>query len=492
VVEDHQRRIAAKRIAQRLAYPHYVSHPNTETGQEELHPDSLWCAVDVPDSRASGWVYQRLAHIRRVADIEEGDRLAGKGKVTITQEAYLQEPRGGRSVKRPDRDLVCGAAARAAQLKAVRARLADVNAQLRSKQRALAEAEAARKAALDRKALAEALLKLPDEREILAQYALELESATAAATAAKTAYEGLAAQEEEWERASNAYTRREQELVGQEKELRSKVQEVENRIAAATRGYNTTEAALNRFRAQTPALPELPPDVLADFQSQNLSADHYVNEVSKHETELAALALPEHEIPEDLYRREQEKLVYIQGQLTAMKERAEQQEDLYHRAQADFERHVVHLFDVLMSKHFRDYCKLASGRGSVQVMHDNEDHWALNVSVGYHGKTPEPLEVAPLSSGERIFTGLYMVLSALRAADAEPILVLDELFGTLSPGHALLTAQRLRETGVQTFIAAPDIHPNVLPAMDAVWRFYPKADDADYAPPVVIGAGAGA
>lgn len=98
----------------------------------------------------------------------------------------------------------------------------------------------------------------------------------------------------------------------------------------------------------------------------------------------------------------------------------------------------------------------------------------------------EPLEVAPLSTGERIFTGLYMVLSALRADDAEPLLILDELFGTLDKANGLLVLQRLRETGAQSFVAAADANPSVLPALDAVWRFYPKAENAELAPPIVI------
>lgn len=487
VVDNHAQYVPAKRIAQDLHYRFYVSRPNPHEGTQP-HPDSLWHAVVVTNESAVGWVYSRLAHIRRVDSIAEGDRLAEQGVVTITREAYLQEPRGGRSVWRPDHELVCGQTARSARLRSIREQLQRLEANLISDRAALHGAEERRSEAQRLLEQAKAIASLPQEREHLAELVAAYEKQALAAAAAESVYATTAAQESSWDEQAQQYTRRESELASQERDMSGRLAEAANRLSSANRGYNTTHAAIQRFRAETPELPELDEDARVVFDADDLPSDQYEQQIREREAELAKLPAQERDIPEDLYLRERTRLSHSDGELTSMRARIQDQEELFRRAQHDFEEHVTHLFSTRMARHFRDYCKYANGRGNVQLMHDADDHWALNVSVGYHGKPMEPLEIAPLSTGERIFTGLYMVLSALRAADAEPLLILDELFGTLDKANGLLVLQRLRETGAQSFVAAADANPAVLPALDAVWRFYPKAENAQYAPQIVIQA----
>jgi chromosome segregation ATPase len=487
IVDDHAQRVAAKRIAQSSRYRFYVSGPNPAIGSGH-HRDSLWNVVSVSDERAAGWVYERLAQIRRVETIEEGDELAGRGIVTITREAYLQERRGGRSVWRPDGDLVCGQNARLLRLRSVRAQLGALRAQLAEERSALQDAEGDRARARELLEQARAVEALPQERERLAELNSTYDGLALAAAGARAAYELLAAQEGVWDEASQSFARRASQLDAQEQELAARLAEATGRLSNANRAYNSSQAIVQRFRAEVPALPELDEEAKAAFDADDLAPEGYQQRIQDHEAELDKLPPQEHDIPEDLYEREKARLSHSDTELTAMRARIQGQEELFRRAQHDFEDHVTHLFNARMAKHFRDYCKYADGRGGVQLLHDADDHWALNVSVGYHGKPMEPLEVAPLSTGERIFTGLYMVLAALRAADAEPLLILDELFGTLDKANGLLVLQRLRETGAQSFVAAADANPAVLPALDAVWRFYPKAENAEFAPPIVVQA----
>ena len=113
------------RIAQDQEYPHWVSRarPLTEAERRQsVHPDSLWHLVEVLDENVAGWVYERLAHVRRVDDVDTGERLAQQGHDNITRRGYLQNHNGGRSLLRWLK-LALGGQALAAHLREVRARL---------------------------------------------------------------------------------------------------------------------------------------------------------------------------------------------------------------------------------------------------------------------------------------------------------------------------------------------------------------------------------
>lgn len=114
IIEDGHQRLQAKRLGQQYQYRYWISHPKYQRTDDVPH-QSLRNVVAVTEPSVAGWVQDRLASIRRVESIEEGDALSrDAGLVTITPLAYLQERRGGRSVA--PFHLVCGGASRLARL----------------------------------------------------------------------------------------------------------------------------------------------------------------------------------------------------------------------------------------------------------------------------------------------------------------------------------------------------------------------------------------
>jgi recombinational DNA repair ATPase RecF len=119
-------------------------------------------------------------------------------------------------------------------------------------------------------------------------------------------------------------------------------------------------------------------------------------------------------------------------------------------------------------------------------MNDGEDHWGLDVKVGFDGKPRQPLESANLSQGQEVMTGLFLVLAALNTVGATPILLLDELMSTLDEVNAPLVLRSLKMAQAQCLVATPHIRPQADVIADVVWGFQPMSETAMFAPPVAV------
>ena len=128
-------------------------------------------------------------------------------------------------------------------------------------------------------------------------------------------------------------------------------------------------------------------------------------------------------------------------------------------------------------------CAQADGRGDIRVT-GNDDNWGLEVRVGFHDKPRLSLENAPLSQGQEVMTGLFLVLAALQTVRATPILLLDELMSTLDEVNAPLVLSRLQMAGAQCFVATPHIRPQADAISDVVWVLQPRVEGDSHAPPV--------
>jgi chromosome segregation ATPase len=241
---------------------------------------------------------------------------------------------------------------------------------------------------------------------------------------------------------------------------------------------------MRELRETPPGLLELEPDLAATFESESLGPEVYRQRAARSRQELSELTLPEHEINEELYERQRQTVQRMMDEVEQMRGRAQEYRGLFETALAEFRRHVEYLFNVAIARHFREYCRAARARASLEVSGDDQDHWVMLVRVGYNDKDPEPLETARLSQGEKVVTGLFIVLAALRAVDAAPLLVLDEFLGTLDDVNATLVFQRLREAGAQSFIASPHVRPRVYALADTLWQFSPRREGEPLAPPV--------
>lgn len=93
---------------------------------------------------------------------------------------------------------------------------------------------------------------------------------------------------------------------------------------------------------------------------------------------------------------------------------------------------------------------------------------------------------APLSRGQEVLTSLYLVLAALRAVHATPILLLDELVALLDESNAPKVLAGLRETGVQAFVATPQNRLGANEEADVLWGFSRKGTNQVEAPAIAV------
>lgn len=484
VVESDQQLILAKQCGERWRYRHYISSPNRQCRGVQA-PDSLWEVVAVTDERVAGWVFERLAAISRVDDVKTGHRLAQQRISSITQQAYLQMPRGGRSVW--PRESVCGR-------EAYQLRLAEVNAQLERLQGALAQANAIHQQtnqqyqehirALD---AVKKRLELPALIAAMTELEQQLTDRRAQLLEAERYYQRLKALEDE-------FMRRNKALAAEETRLISDRRGLEQALASAQQQQNEAESNIGRLENRKRSLGSdlLPLDdaMRAIFDREVLSAEQYQTQLREAREALEQLPLPGYqdadEVIEQLYKRQQQRVEYLRDEVDQMRARESQHRSLFEEAQRDFREYVHHLFDRQMHQSFRTLCAQVDAQGEIKLHDDAQDNWHMSVRVGFHHKPMQALENAPLSQGEQVITGLFLVLAALQAVRATPILLLDELMSTLDEINAPIVLEGLRRTGAQCFIATPHIRPQADAIADVLWALQPLNEGQSYAPTVGV------
>jgi len=161
---------------------------------------------------------------------------------------------------------------------------------------------------------------------------------------------------------------------------------------------------------------------------------------------------------------------------------------LFEQATQDYRLHIDQLFTRGMAFEFQKLCQLVNARGDISVQQSPEDldEWGLDVRIGFDGKPRASLPNAPLSRGQEVLTGLYLVLAALRTVHATPVLLLDELMSFLDERNAPRVMAGLRETGVQCFVATPQSRPEADEHADVLWGFSCKEPGQEDAPPIVV------
>lgn len=484
IVDTERGQVQAKRLGEQLKYRHYVSPPNPCT-TGALSPNSLWEVVKVSDTRAAGWVYARLAAVRRVNTVEEGHPLAVQGGMTITPQAYLQEPRGGLSVW--PREVVCGREAH-------RVRLHETRTQFGQVKEESARATVTRNQARNRQRAAALTVSQVQERlqlpEFEAQQAI-LEAACAAQSQqlaeAEAAYRQLKAREDEFMQQRDTFASERTRLVDERRTLNQS-------LATAERQLQEAQAHLDRLEKQIRMLePEASPLSEADrlaFERESLSADEYQQRAHAAEQELNQLppakSEDEDEAAEYLYQHQKQRLEYLREEVAKMRQREQEHRALFEEAQRDFREYVRHLFDRQMNATFRKLCAYVEARGEIKLQDDDQDNWHMEVRIGFHDKPQRPLEDAPLSQGQQVIAGLFLVLAALQAVQSTPILLLDELMSTLDEVNAPIVLDGLRRTGAQCLIATPHIRPQADAVADVLWALQPITEGQPYAPPVGV------
>lgn len=479
IIEAEADQIKAKQIGQEQKYRHWVSPPNSKVISPSVK-DSLWDVVRVLSPQVQGWVSERLADIQRVETITEGHNLARRGITSVTNQAYLQQPRGGRSVW--PQDLVCGRGAREAQLREVNLKLQELTGQIDDATRKETEAKTELDHARQLLKQVEARLALPAELEKLETIRQEVEVKKQQFLELEDSYKQLKTQEDTWNQQTGEFSGQDSKLRQLADQLKKQLIETQNILNTAQNQINRLTPKLNELQV---ALPELDERTRQRFESETLSQAQYQAKQRQAQLDLDALPSFEFEINEDLYRSQRELVSQLGQHLAEMRKRERDHRQLFEKALADFQTHLNDLFSKGMNREFRKLCRLAGGRGEIELIGD-EDHWGLEVKIGFDAKPMQSLETAYLSQGQGVMTGLFLILAALQAVRATPILLLDELMSTLDEFNAPLVLEQLRITGAQCFVATPHIRPQADSIADAIWALQPRQEEQTYAPPVGV------
>lgn len=478
IVADEAQQIRAKEIGEWLAYPAYVSPPNARL-QPNAVPDSLWEVVQVSDLQAQGWVQARLARLHRVVDVAAGHRLAQQGQTSITPQAYLQEQRGGRSVK--PRELVCGRAAREQRLQQTRVQLSALQQPLQAAETAVTTVHTLRQQAQEQVQQARQRRTLPEAESALLDLAQQLAVARDNSAEREAQYQAIKGQEARWNQGLEQRAAQRTRLTEATRKFEEDYKSQQVRLQDAEKSLSQTE---RRLRALEAELQPLTAAQQRRFEEEQRTAEAYRQEKEQAERELSQL--PEDEfgdINEELYEQQKQSLAYAQQEVSTMRERERQHRQLFDEAVRDFRLHIEALFNQGMNRAFKEFCSLVGAAGEVRV-EGAEDMWHMHVRIGFHGKERQSWELAPLSQGQEVMTGLLLVLAALKAVEATSILLLDELMSTLDEVNAPLVLQQLRVTGAQCFVATPHVRPQADVIADVIWSLRPRHREHLHAPPI--------
>ncbi len=483
LVEDADQRLQAKRLAEQQQYPYWVSPPKAFHVRSP-HPKSLWHVVDVLDEAAQGWVADRLLQVLRVETVEEGDTLSTRdGLLTITPQAYWQERRGGRSVW--PRMLVCGSAAREAQLQEVTADLEQLKGPLASEAAQLHALQEQIRRLRQLQALAERQRGLATREHELEQKQAVIVTLTRERDACQAAFQALKEQEQEWTHQSNQLALQRQDLEQQQQHLQERLQDILEHMRLLDTESLNLRRSIERMEQTLPALSD---EWRAVFDAENWSESEYRQQIMDAEQQLEQLPVSALEYDEALYEQQKQRLQQLHHEVTTARQHVLEHRALFEQATQDYRLHIDQLFTRGMAFEFQKLCQLVNARGDISVQQSPEDldDWGLDVRIGFDGKPRASLPNAPLSRGQEVLTGLYLVLAALRTVHATPVLLLDELMSFLDERNAPRVMAGLRETGVQCFVATPQSRPEADEHADVLWGFSCKEPGQEDAPPIVV------
>ena len=481
IVEQEADQLRAKELGQASGYRYYISSPNAGQSTADVSNDSLWCVVEITDPRAVGWVQLRLARVHRASDVRSGHDLAKQGITNVTDQAYLQEPRGGRSV-RPDQ-LVCGQLAR-------QKRITQIKQAHQETSMHFAQIRTLSEDALERRRHADHLLQEIRRREALPSALCRLAELSPAVSAqrAQTArtqalYIAIKKREDDWNSDRSRYSAQRTRFAAERRALEENLHTNQEQWNAAEEEHSQLTLRINQLK---PALPALDDALRRVLDNEALTFATYSERSQRAKRELDAL--PEAklaDVNEELYAKQQATVRYLGEEVSNMRQREQEHHELFEKALYDFQRHIDHLFNRGMAPTFRRFCTQVGAVGEIRAW-GTEDLWQMDVLVGYHGKDRQPWEAAPLSQGQEVMTGLLLVLAALQAVGATPILLLDELMSTLDEVNAPLVLEQLRQVRAQCFVATPHFRPQADTLADVIWMLQPRQPGIDYAPPVGV------
>lgn len=486
LLEDTANEVKAFELAERERYRHYIV-TGTEAAPKAA-ADSLLAQLRL-DAKVPRWLIQQLENLRCVSSPREGQQGGG---AWITEQAYMHDGRGARSVWVEPRDYQFGAAALQAQRDACERDIArgdravaPIAEELRELRRQIDDA----RRSLAGHSAAEELARRSEE---FAEAARALPAATQLRIAAATRWQQLdqdhRAASLRQQQAESAYRALEETLRHKTSEAARAAQEWLHRRAQLSGEVDSS----NHRRRQFPAR-WITPDRLRDL------VDAYKNDTQARlrlqavEDELAQETWEQDGTVEERFRR-METTVRDQGySLDDHKVKNAQASTAVHNARESY-------IEVLRStvRRYRKNIQELGSLAGVEVSADlpaleNEDmvlaQAGLKVNFNFDGKGSIGLNDGEASGGQQVIKSLILLVGLLKDEDnaSGGFVFIDEPFAHLDVRNIQLVGHFLRSTQAQYVLTTPITHNlEVFEPAEITLVTSKKPRDARWAPPIAV------
>ncbi len=488
VVVLHARNDEAKAmaLAERARYRHYLVSDAIDAPSKA--PEHSLLAVLKFSDRAPVWLIRQLEQIRRVSTTQEGIKHGGEW---ITPEAYLRDPRGGRSVWLPPGDHQFGAAALTARRTSIEQRLADLDRDLTKVGKEQLENDrqlvAARKAGEGHRA-AEELANRSDEFAQARERLPPLSNARAAAGSRWQkldmehghAVTALANAETNYTSAQTSLAQSETEAERHEREWDTKVQIQRVRSASSRDQKRKFPPRWIEPRKLVTLQEKWTNAKQASLWLLNVETSLEQGQWEKDATVEERHTLMQATVGDQTNRLEQCKASNASA-ATAVSNARERYIDVLRATVRRYRKNIV------------DLGELAGVEVSADLPHlENDDtilrQAELKVSFNFDGKGQIGLNDGEASGGQQVIKSLILLVGLLKDDESSGGFVfIDEPFAHLDVRNIQLVGHFLKSTRAQYVLTTPITHNvEVFEPADITLVTSKKQRDARWAPPIGV------
>ncbi len=481
IVLEPEYLIRGKKVAETLRYSSYVQKPDLRT--TKVIPGSAMEKVKVLDNCVAGCLHW-LNEIILVNNVEEGHWLAEKGIVTLTDQAYRQDSRGGISVYREG--VYCGKLAIEAQLEEVRRALKDLGIPLIQAEQYVGKVQELYNSLIVEVEEQEGVRKLPVTRDRFNLLSAELKTIKEKLASHNAQKQLIGLKINELVDKSQVVAGQRDSATGAIKRLRDdmdklqrEIQEKTGQIPQLKEQYNEAFAALNPEQKGLLDIPE-ERERLRRAESYQLDIKSLEEELRKYNDEdLIGI--------EDRYKEHRARVEFAEEAIKKKQEEIDQYGKENDEAQKEYADMVSEVFAQLRG-HLEEQAEMAGLKVKVHTNRVGEARWSLDYQLSFNGKPFRPYYHKKLSGGQAVIAALLLLIAAIKVDGAFSFMILDEPTAHLDAGRMRVVGEFLRLTGAQYLLAVP-YSENIkhLDWVDMTLNFRLKDDDDELAPPILYG-----
>lgn len=469
IVVEKNNYLPAKKLQEKARYNARVCLPKSRMGKCEErkipYPSIRSAIINNSGAQVEGYL-ERLNHVYLVETVEQGHALQASGIESITLGGLLQDHDG--SIYRNSYQLCCGSLALEEEKKRVEALIKMQEGTFEKLQSAIWELEAEQKKTTDAIETQRQLRALPLLQEEYATIQIELAELSlkcemASQKRAESKGKMKKVQDDREEASANRAS-----FTTQQQQVQQNICRLEKHAIDQGRLID------NLKRSSQKALEDVKKAGMTDediaFIPQEVQSAAYLNENGLPYTSrelkdrLTRLELEKMGLYDPSANAETVRLVQAQqGQVNAVAEnlkRLKEDRDILEQTCNDLLHEFKTHIKLIMKEYIKEFETLAgllkaSAIGHIRETTPEPETWEIQLSIGYDGKEPVPVDGPHLSSGQKACTSLMLLLAAVndhRNGKLTPIMFLDEPKARVDDERGNEIGQLLQITDIQYFI----------------------------------------